>query len=217
MVKKIITDISEEDFRKLDLVGYRLTKVKDPLTNSTSYVQKRVSLNEELDNNIRYLLDEGTEEGKDALTLPITIAIHNDNDKDEHDETMFGYFDKFMNRFSPPKTFEIGIGIKHLYSTRDYYEDREDYWRVNKRATKRIYRITLDPKWWKAFVVKVRKRLIKSTINDNSITNFVAMEKLDPTTGVYNVESYYLETIEANRTIFVKCDANGEAIKDDKH
>jgi hypothetical protein len=59
-----------------------------------------------------------------------------------------------MNQYTGMQTFQIGLGIKHLYSTRDHYECREDYWKVRKDETKVIYRIKISDKWLDRFVLK---------------------------------------------------------------
>lgn len=144
MVKKIITDISEEDFRKLNLVAKENRLEKCP-GGGSRYAFVEVSLNSVLDKQIESMIEDGYEEDQRYLQIPVTIAIHEDD----------GYYlDKFMNRFTGARTFQVGVGIKHLYSTRDYYEDHEDYWRVSKRETKQIYRIFLDPKHLERFVLK---------------------------------------------------------------
>lgn len=112
-----ITEISEEDFRKLDLEGW----VADPFVSSSG---QKVSLNDVLDENIKFIR---TNDILDSLYTPITVAIFNEWPGGE-------------------KSFKFGLGIKHLYSTRDYYETRHGGWKVKKCALKAIYRVHLDNK-----------------------------------------------------------------------
>ena len=169
MVKHLLLDIEEEDFRKLNLKCYRHV-----ITGGRSIMQE-IDLNDLLDNGINYALRNGYESDRTDLTLPVTIAIH-----EENNDNYSGYLDKFMNRFTGLQTFQIGWGIKHLYSTRDYYEDHEDYWRVRKAETSVIYRVHLNPKWLKKFVLKHKTEITERISNDEWIeTNFI----LDETTG----------------------------------
>lgn len=152
MIKKIITEISEEDFRKLDLKVKRHEKIREMIGDRKieRLVFTEKSLNDILDENLEYLIESGYEDDYNSLLTPVTIAIHEPG-KDIYEET---YLDKFMNSFTGMQTFQLGLGIKHLYSTRDYYECREDYWRVRKDETKVIYRIKLSDKWLNRFVLK---------------------------------------------------------------
>ena len=151
MVKKIITEISEEDFRKLDITVYKHEMVDGRL----HYVPYKI--NDILDEEIDYVLKSGYESDLIALNLPVTVAIHEDNFGDVDPKEfagLHGYFDKFMNMYSGITTYYIGWGIRHLYSTRDYYEDHDDYWRVRKDETKVIYRVKLSTHWLDQFVLK---------------------------------------------------------------
>lgn len=143
MVKHLITEISEEDFRKLDIKVKVHERVNTPNGVSIEWVEK--SLNNILQDNIDTCLKAGYEEDHANLTLPVTIAIHEDG----------GYYlDKFMNRFTGAQTYQFAMGIGKLYSTRDYYEMRGDYWKVRKDETKVIYRVKLSDKWLDKFVLK---------------------------------------------------------------
>lgn len=142
MIKKLITEISEEDFRKLDIKVHCNERVQ----HTFKMVEK--SINEILDEQIAITLKGGYASDLVDLKTPVTIAIH---------EPDGYYLDKFMNRFTGAQDFQIGWGIAHLYSTRDYYEAREDYWRVSKKETKVIYRIKLADHWKDEFVLKHRK------------------------------------------------------------
>ncbi len=173
MVKELICNISEEDFRKLDLKGYKSVVFRDtPRESGKHRFLQQVSLNDMLDEELKELLDSGYEHDEAYLEQPVTVALYEDpTDKDyanarkmyphlpdygcdEIVRIRFMYLDKFMNRFTGARSYQIGFGIKHLYSTRDYYEAREDYWKVRKAETKVIYRIKLSDKWKNEFVLK---------------------------------------------------------------
>ena len=144
--KMFITEISEEDFRKLDLKVKANERVQiDERSHRFEMVEK--SMNDILDKEIKYLLENGYASDLEELSVPVTVAIAKDGQF---------YLDKFMNRYSGAQTYQLGLGIKHIYSTRDYFEcgKSEDYWRVLKRETKAIYRVHLDEKRRKKFVLK---------------------------------------------------------------
>lgn len=171
MIKHLITEISEEDFRKLNLAVYRQEKEKN-MDGSICFVMKEYNINDILSKEIAMTLNSGYESDLRDLKMPVTIAIHEEPTeedflrvKKEHPWLLekasknavlyeYSYLDKFMNQFTGAQTFQIGWGIKHLYSTRDYYEAHEDYWRVRKNETKAIYRIKLSEKLLKAFILK---------------------------------------------------------------
>lgn len=159
-----ITEISEEDFRKLDLKGYEIVWLEEdegkPI-KSKRWFWKEVNLNDILDSNIAYWMEQGYEKDFEDLKFPVTIAIHTNNGPSPTDY----YFDKFMNQYSGPKTYEIAMGLHHIYSTRDYFEAKDDYWRVLKRETKAIYRVYLDVKYLKEFKFK-HKTEISYIFND---------------------------------------------------
>ena len=154
MVKKLIKDISEEEFRALNLSVYRHEKVN----NTLKMVEHKI--NDILDAEIQLCLQYGYENDLVALQLPVTIAIH-----EENNDEFSGYLDKFMNCYTGLQTFQIGWGIKHLYSSRDYYEAHEDYWRVRKKDTQVIYRVKLSQKWLNEFVLK--HKTISEAISEN--------------------------------------------------
>lgn len=175
MVKKIITEISEEDFRKLDLRVYAFEKVKTE--NGWKPHMAEIPINAILDGELEYILSSGYESDYESLLTPVTIAIHEPPSEKDYEEVRSAfkgmtdeecheycvracsYLDKFMNNFTGPRTFQIGFGIRHLYSTRDYYEAHEDYWRVSKRETKVIYRIKLSESWINKFVLKHKREV----------------------------------------------------------
>lgn len=156
MVKNLIKDISEKELRDLDIKVYRHERVQID-ENTTTFKMVEHSLNDILDLNIKFCLEAGWESNKKELEMPVYIAIH-----EENNDSYSGYLDKFMNRYTGLQTFQIGFGIRHLYSTRDYYEDHDDYWRVAKKETAVIYRVHLEPR---EFVLK-HKKVIENRISD---------------------------------------------------
>lgn len=157
MIKHLIKDISEKDFRALNIKVFRHENVivSENIPGHPLYQLQMVekSLNDILDNEIDLALKSGWPSDKKALEMPVYIAIHEENNAE-----FSGYMDKFMNRFTGLQTFQIGWGIKHLYSTRDYYEAHEDYWKVRKKETAVIYRVQLEPR---EFVLKHKKEITK--------------------------------------------------------
>lgn len=162
MGNKFITEISLEDFLKLNLIGYRNGRV-DVDEHSYRMEMLPLELNKEILDNVEFCKENGWN--------TIVVAIHNEPTKEDieaekrtftldkktherrnlNDEEAYkfalldcSYLDKFMNRFSGHQTFQIGCGIDHLYSNRDYWYAAEDYWRVKKKETKSIYLIHLS-------------------------------------------------------------------------
>ena len=164
----LITEIMEDDFRKLNLTIWTHEWVETEESGFHKPVRQLKwvphKINKILDEQIKCALDAGYEYNLTDLTTPVTIAIHINNIS--HTKTKkrikSGYWDKFMNRFTPESTYEIGFGIKHLYSTRDYFEAHDDYWRVKKNETKVIYRVHLNPR---DFILKHKTELIDAEKN----------------------------------------------------
>lgn len=212
--KPFITEISEEDFEKLGLKGYRQVKVEDKNTDSVHYEWREIDLNEQLEQEIICLMISGTEESLEFLKCPVTLAIHNGNRPKPNDF----YLDKYMDMFTGPVTYEFGVGIKHLYSTRDYFECKEDYWRVLKRETKAIYRIHLRDMWLKRF--KLRHKTIKTdwpyidldTKKGEKLELHIHYD-LDKETDEW-VESYRTKVIKSGGcTEIIPVDENGNEIR----
>ena len=203
-----ITEISEEDFRKLHLVGYK--QIQQVFETSTGHemckiVWKEVDLNKELDETIQFLLDFGYETNLEELKRPFTIAIHKENGPDPRNY----YWDKFMNRFGGPQTYQTGIGIKHLYVTRDYFEDKEDHWRVSKRETKAIYRIHFDKKWVEQFVIKHKTERQPWPYSDEPNCFLDISYNLDEKTGEF-VECYRSKVVKnEHSTSYFPVDKDG--------
>ena len=161
MGNKFITEISYEDFIRLGLVGYRNTRVE---VDEHSYRMEMlpVDLAEEIKGELDFCLKDGYR--------TIAVAIHTEPTEEAIQECMklwtfdnksgrrnytreeaykfalyeYSYLDKFMNRFTGHQTFQIGCGIEHLYSNRDYWYIKDDYWQVRKKETKAIYLVHLD-------------------------------------------------------------------------
>lgn len=138
--KPYITEISESDFRKLNVVVHEMNPYSKEPT-------KAMRANEIIDREIKGIIDGGCESQLEWLTTtPITFAVAKDGEI---------WWDKFMNRFSPASDHYVGVGIRHLYSTRDYFVASDDsLWRIPKKTAKAVYRIHLDPKWERRFSVK---------------------------------------------------------------
>lgn len=153
-MKTLITEISENDFRKLNLSVWKkewVTKgYDDPVGGHTSRTLKWVkySVNDLLDKEIEITLNSGYPSDQYELSLPVTIAIHENNDNKEDREHPYGggYYDKFMNQYLGETTYYILWGIEHLYSNRDYYYVKNDYCRIRKKETRVIYRVHLNPR-----------------------------------------------------------------------
>lgn len=173
-MNNFITEISEEDFRSLNLVGYDNERVNnDDGSFSFKFIKKR--LNDKLDEYKRYLAETIL---KDKVDLPwvMAVCIHIEPAKEAIDEEVslleaasarvtsgacvdyakeaylqalynFSYLDKWMDR-SGHTTYEFGIGLDHLYSTRDKWQAKGwiDYFEVRKKDTKAVYIIHLDGK-----------------------------------------------------------------------
>ena len=155
MKNDFITEISEEDFRKLDLIGYRNTRVNCD-EHSYRMIMAPVRLNEILDKELE-LSEEPVENVVFAIHIEPTEEAIRENMKlftfdgkggrrnytyeeaKEFSFFEFSYLDKFMNRFSGNQTFQFGTNMPHIYSNRDYYYIKDDYWRVKKSETKAIY------------------------------------------------------------------------------
>ncbi len=185
-----ITEISWEDFQKLNLKGFQhrthhymkdansdkevLLSENDPHGEfvvdsrggkhwvSYSDVYSRVdwdevSLNDIVSENIEFSKEEG-------WTNPICVAIHEeiteeevadelkmfarreDNEKQYQDyktRTLLAassYLDKFLTR-AGMQTYLIRCDVQHLYSRRNYFYTKDDYFQIDKRETKAVYLI----------------------------------------------------------------------------
>ena len=239
MVKNIITEISEEDFRKLDLKVYRHERIKvDEKTHRFEMVER--SLNEILDKEIESCIESGYESDYLDLQLPVTIAIHEPPTEKDHKSVakMFprmsekeiheyclracSYLDKFMNQYTGAQTYQLGWGIKHLYSTRDYFEAHEDYWRVAKKETKVIYRVKLSESWLDKFVFKHKSvkedwpyNELPDGVSPDYIVAFLVINFDLAEDGAYKEVGRYGRFIYKHSEHHVPVDKNGKAIERD--
>jgi len=190
----LITEISESDFRKL---GLKLRK-GGAFGREVTYEDA----NDLIDAEIEACLNSGYPSDIDRLKTPLTIAVAKDGEI---------WWDKFMNSFSPASGYYFAVGIKHLYSTRDYYEDHEDYWRVKKDETEVIYRIHLDPKWAESFVLKHKTERQPWPYGDNKKGDtFLDIHYgLDTKTGEW--KERFREKVKFNEksTFYTPVDENG--------
>ena len=176
-MNNFITEISEEDFKRLHLVGYDNERV-DNGDGSFSFKFLRKSLNDKLEEYKKYLAEtilkdkvdlpwvmavcihiEPTEEeiAKERKLLQNIIANPNhprhgdivDYSKEAYLQALynFSYYDKWMDRMGHT-TYEFGIGLDHLYSTRDKWQAKGwiDYFEVRKKDTKAVYIVHLEGK-----------------------------------------------------------------------
>ena len=167
MRNNFVTEISEEDFKKLNLVGYDNEKVElDDKTLMFTFVKKDLTkVLEEYKAYLAECIQEGTK-----LPWTIALCLHTEPTEEAIDYNMktfkntktglpytkeeafnvslydFSYLDKWMDKHGHT-TYEFGIGIDHLYSTRDKWVAHWiDYFEVKKRDTKACYIIHLDGK-----------------------------------------------------------------------
>ena len=132
MKNDFITEISEEDFRRLNLIGYRNTKVQCE-NNTYKYVMKQVYLNDILDQEL-HCSKEPVEDVVFAIHVEPTesaiaeaMKMFTSDDKGgsrnfSREEAYFftlyeySYLDKFMNRFTGMQTFQYGTNIVSILS-----------------------------------------------------------------------------------------------------
>lgn len=152
-----VTEISEKDFRKLKLKGYFRQRIDvDEKSHRLGWVEH--DINEKIDEEKKEWNKWFKNEAK-----CIVVAIHKDQKLALEYEKIwkkslekrdfmvrrdlpdgFYYWDKYLNH-SGASTYQIGCGIDHLYSTRDYWEARGgDYWQVKKNETEAIYIVHLE-------------------------------------------------------------------------
>lgn len=159
-MKKFITEISEEDFKKLNLIGYDNERLElDNGSYTFEFIKK--NLNDRLEEHKKYLAELIL---KDKMNLPwiMTVCIHTEPTEESvidelnsgrtsvYDEAYksclyeYSYLDKWMDR-AGHTTYEFGVGLDHLYSTRDKWQAQGwvDYFEVRKKDTKAAYIIHL--------------------------------------------------------------------------
>lgn len=136
MQKTYITEISETDFRKLDLEAYERRKVKvDGETSRLEWV--KVKMNDIIDKE-----DEIARENKWAEWKSIVIGLHEEPGEGEDiGESGAYYYDKWLTRQG--QTYIFGGFDEEdirLYSVRGYWENNsEGYFRVPKSGTRAVY------------------------------------------------------------------------------
>lgn len=172
----MITEIREEDFRKL--------RIKVKRYNRYRRDYGVISINKVLDEQIKMLLDSGFPEDFRDLQTPVTIAIC-----------------KSGRSYMDMKTYQMCWGIKHLYSTRDYYETKtDDHWRVRKDETDIVYRVHLKDRSDK-FVLKHKTEIINETNNprkwievyytlDEKTNTFVEESRVKVTKNEFGATTY---------------------------
>lgn len=154
-MKKYTTEISESNFRKLNLIGYKREWIT--LEDGTKRLGwKKVILNDEIDD-----VKKDWDEYFKGSPRTIVIAIHNDwelaeeyekiwNESDPKDIRTranlpdgFYYWDKFLNKLGAT-TYQLGCGISKLYSRETKWYITEDYFDINKKETQDVFFIHLD-------------------------------------------------------------------------
>ena len=133
-MEKYVTHISLEDFKKLNLIGWRHI-----LENGRSCF-------------VDVDLFKAVEKRYDGSKGLIIVAIHEEPSRDtieylkeEANMTEADAFDfsLYNNCYTVPgegyQTYKIAFSKNHLKSTRDYFEN-EDV-KINKRVTKSVYEI----------------------------------------------------------------------------
>lgn len=164
-MNNFITEISWEDFQKINPTLYRHTKVEE--ANCHKFVFQPIQANDYIKGVLKYYEDNKDNE-KPLKSL--ILAIHEEPTKEDiekikqneytsdgnggsrlvNDEEAFQsalrfncYLDKYMNQFTGMQTFQTAENQdeEHIYSTRDYWELHSDYWKVRKCETKAIYLI----------------------------------------------------------------------------
>ena len=157
-----ITEISWEDFQKLDLKGFRHRRyfykgseekkinpndIGEFVTDSNGgkhWVQfadvftkvdwERINLNDIVKENIEL-------SKKERWTGAICLALHKEEDC-EIDDYYFenSYLDKWLTR-EGNQSYLIRCDVEHLYSRRNYFYTKDDYFDIPKNETRAVYLI----------------------------------------------------------------------------
>lgn len=156
MKKGFVTEISLEDFKRLNLIGYKNTRV-DIDEHSHRNDMLPYKLNEEIDKELEFCKKEGY--------TTIVVAIHNEPTEDQiqHEMELYNTYHgemrkntkeeafslalfsaSYILRFTGFQTYSLSCGVEHVYSNRDYWYDRNGEWQVKKKETKAIYLIHLN-------------------------------------------------------------------------
>lgn len=175
-MNNFITEISEKDFKRLNLKGYDNERV-DHGDGSYSFKFIQKDLNDKLEDYKKHL----AKYIKDGQELPwvIAVCIHTeptkesiakekelikrvlenpnhplkgvcvDYEKEAYLQALYNYcyYDKWMDK-AGHTTYEFGGGLDHLYSTRDKWQAKGwiDYFEVRKKDTEAVYIIHLEGK-----------------------------------------------------------------------
>lgn len=153
----LITHISFDDFQKLNLKGkrhvrkyFRSSDDKEvPYTETIeSFYDKNGDLHtlhlngfysklvwDEID--FTEVVKENIEFSKEQdWKNPICLAIH----KKGENEIESSYLDKWLTP-GGLQTYLIRCDVKHLYSRRNYFYTKDDYFDIDKRQTEKVYLI----------------------------------------------------------------------------
>lgn len=165
-----ITEISLEDFKKLNLTGYQQVKHYYKITREGNHMLPETEVDYEQTGEIvkdsqgtphwvshkdiftklqwdkvdlNQVVDELIAKSKECnFTNPICIAIHeiHDNENEEISMCESSYLDKWLTPMGM-QTFLAIMEVSHLYSRRNYFYIDNEYFQIDKRETKAIYLI----------------------------------------------------------------------------
>ena len=135
MKNNYITEISFEDFSKLNLKGYK--REWKEYQNYRKLVWVEYDLTKEVQENFDYSKKIG-EDGN------VVVAIHKNWEKAKtgaYDiESDFYYYDKWLNHLGA-STYQLGGGISKLYKGTNKWYIKEDYFEIPYDETEKIYLI----------------------------------------------------------------------------
>ena len=151
-MRKYITEISEKDFRKLNLVGYKMIKV--PIGENTHRLGwEKVKLNDVLDYE-----KKGFNKYFKKCPKCIVVVIHSDQEKAieyeklwKKEENASGYYVQgdlpegfyFWDRFGS-YTYLFSDGIDKLYTKEYKWFDKNKEFVIDKRDVDAVYLIHLE-------------------------------------------------------------------------
>lgn len=133
MKNNYVTEISFDDFIKLNLIGYR--REWQDCGEFKQLVWKLYDLNRVVAENFKYM-EECNEKGN------IAVAIHKNWNKAAQNsfDSDFYYYDKWLNHLGA-STYQVGCGIKKLYKGADKWYIKEGYFVIPYDETEKIYLI----------------------------------------------------------------------------
>lgn len=133
MKNNTITEISLDDFLKLNLKGFKREWVEDNKTGYKSLKWVEKDINKEV---LEHFDDEWNKE------QTVVVAIHKNWEKakleNHYDYFDFYYYDKWLNK-SGARTYQIGGNIKKLYKGAKKWYINEDYFDIPYNETQAIY------------------------------------------------------------------------------